>query len=471
MRAWLEQLYQKSPTLLQHVMVSAYGWHWKNLRFGGQFYQELYSFRQREAFSESQWHNYATTALRSLLLSAFAEVPYYQDLLGSHLKREDLEAFELSMLPSLPILEKSVSRDYPQRLMVGGIPQSDHKIFPTSGSTGTPVDVYWRPEELQRSLALREARSNSFARVSFTLPRATFGGRIVEPDPDSSGPFYRYNLFEKQVYFSAFHLGTKTVGKYIDALKRHKTMWMTGYAHSIYQLADLALSQGLKPPTLRAVVTTSEKVTAEMRETIEQAFSTRLFEEYASVEELFYVCECEHSRKHINPDAGILEIVDEEFQPVPVGQIGEVLATGFIRPHQPMIRYRLGDLAALSDEKCPCGRAMPVLKEVIGRVEDTVYGPDGRRMVRFHGVFVDQPHVQEGQIVQRHLDDILVRIVPKPGFDAIDRSDIIQRIQQRLTERVSVSVEVVDHIQRTSAGKFQAVISELPTDQIQRLKS
>ncbi len=47
---------------------------------------------------------------------------------------------------------------------------------------------------------------------------------------------------------------------------------------------------------------------------------------------------------------------------------------------------------------------MPVLREVIGRLEDCVYGLDGRRLVRFHGIFVDQPHVREGQIVQEALD-------------------------------------------------------------------
>jgi len=62
-----------------------------------------------------------------------------------------------------------------------------------------------------------------------------------------------------------------------------------------------------------------------------------------------------------------------------------------MRDYQPLIRFRLGDLAAWDPEPCSCGSSMPILKEVVGRVEDVVVGPDGRQMVRFHGIFVDQP--------------------------------------------------------------------------------
>ena len=85
----------------------------------------------------------------------------------------------------------------------------------------------------------------------------------------------------------------------------------------------------------------------------------------------------------------------------------------------------------------------------------------GRRMVRFHGIFVAQPHVREGQIIQEALDRIRVKVVPTNGFAAPDSHDIVRRVQQRLGSQVEVIVEPVDHIPRTAAGKFQAVVSKL----------
>ena len=154
---------------------------------------------------------------------------------------------------------------------------------------------------------------------------------------------------------------------------------------------------------------------------------------------------------------------------VPDGGSGEVLATNFTRPSQPMIRYRVGDMAAHSDEQPRCGRGMPVLREVFGRVEETVYGLDGRRMVRFHEIFVNQPHVQEGQIIQEKLDLIRVKVVPKPGYDTDDEQDIIVRIQQRLTADTHVVVEPVKKIERTKNGKFRAVICNLSPEEWQRV--
>jgi phenylacetate-CoA ligase len=254
---------------------------------------------------------------------------------------------------------------------------------------------------------------------------------------------------------------------YLNALKYHKTQWITGYSNSIYQLAQLAMNANLDIPNLKAVLTTSEKLTPEMRDVIERAFSTHVFEEYGTVEDPFYVCENEFGQKLINPDAGILEIVDDQDRPLPPGEQGHVLATSFIRGSQPFIRYRLGDIAILSDEPARCGRHMPVLKEVVGRIEDTVYGPDGRRMVRFHGIFINQPHIKEGQIVQESLDHIRVRIVPKPGFGISDEQDVISRIQQRLSERMNITVELADHIELTKAGKFRAVVSKLSPEERQ----
>ena len=97
-------------------------------------------------------------------------------------------------------------------------------------------------------------------------------------------------------------------------------------------------------------------------------------------------------------------------------------------------------------------------------MEDVVVGPDGREMVRFHGIFVDQPNIAEGQIVQNSLTHINVKVVPQQGFSPKDEEDVKGRVRQRLGAGVDVSVELVAEIPRTKAGKFKAVISNLSRD-------
>ena len=77
------------------------------------------------------------------------------------------------------------------------------------------------------------------------------------------------------------------------------------------------------------------------------------------------------------------------------------------------------------------------------------------------GVFVNQPHVREGQVIQEALDFIRIKVVPTGDFGRQDIDDIVHRVQQRLGEKVRVAVEPVKEIPRTKAGKFQAVVSNL----------
>jgi len=123
---------------------------------------------------------------------------------------------------------------------------------------------------------------------------------MVEPDPESKGPFYRFNSVEKQVYYSPFHLRAETAHFYVDALKKHKIQWMTGYAVSYYLLAKFILDQSLEAPPLKAVITTSEKVTPEMRSIMEQAYHCKVYEEYSTVENALFASECKHGRLHVS---------------------------------------------------------------------------------------------------------------------------------------------------------------------------
>jgi phenylacetate-CoA ligase len=82
-------------------------------------------------------------------------------------------------------------------------------------------------------------------------------------------------------------------------------------------------------------------------------------------------------------------------------------------------------------------------------------------MVRFHGIFTDQPHIREGQIVQETLSRIRVRVVPAEGYGAADAENVVARMHQRLGHGVEILVDTVESIPRTKAGKFQPVISML----------
>lgn len=453
----LDTIYQTLPLWAQNVATSSYGLYRYWLRFGPGYRRYLRAYSEREWFDSKAWLGWQKKKLEDLLRVASKYVPYYQETWS----RAEKAAALAGRLDELPLLEKDPIRSAPDAFLRQDMRPWHRSIFHTSGSTGTPIASIWTDAEVRNSRALREVRSARWAGVSFKMPRATFSGRMVEPDPESKGPYYRFNIVERQVYFSAFHLRADTARYYVDALRKHRIQWLTGYSVSFYLLAKFILEQKLTVPPLKAVITTSEKLSPEMRNVMEAAYGCRVYEEYSTVETAIFASECEHGRLHLSPDVAVVEILKPDGTPCGPGETGEVVTTCLIRTYQPFIRYRLGDVAMWDGEQCDCGREMPILREVVGRIEDVVIGPDGRRMVRFHGIFVDQPNVVEGQIVQESLTRICVKVMTTNGFGPRDVEDIINRVKQRLGPKIEVTVEPVDKIARTPSGKFQAVVSLL----------
>ncbi len=444
------------PIWAQHCAVSAYGCYWHWLRFGPGYSKSVQDYKSRERFNLIDWERWQKDRLKQLLKNAADNIPFYQRTWTDAQKK----AAYNGELKSLPLLEKEPIRINPRDFVCRKTKTKHELIFHTSGSTGTPIKSIWTVSELRDSLALREARSANWAGVSFKMPRATFSGRLVEPNPNSKGPFYRWNQAEKQVYFSAFHLRPDTVSSYIEALKKHKIQWATGYAFSFYLLAKLALNQKIDAPTLKAIITTSEKLLPEMREIMERVFKCKVYEEYSTVENALFVSECEKGSLHVSPDVAVLEILKEDGRPCIPGETGEVVTTCLMHDYQLLVRYRLGDRAAWSDRACLCGRKMPILQEVAGRMEDVITGPDGRQLVRFHGIFIDIPKIIEGQVIQEEIDFFILKIVASENLTQDDEILINKRFWERLG-KVKVLIQRVEKIERSGSGKYKAVVSKV----------
>ena len=461
----LEHLYPYAPVWLQNLGISLYGLAWRNERLGGDFEQYVSGFRERDRWSPQQMQAYVDEQLRAVLLHAYDQVPYYNRVWNeAGIDGSELAHMTTARLPRLPITPKQNLRATPEEFVARDI-AARYKLhrYYTSGSTGTPVTHICTSQAQRRFTAAREVRSFGWAGTSVRKPRSMIGGRLVVPKGVSSPPFYRYNLAERQVYLSAYHIEPGHVQDYVRAFNRYRPRVLTGYAYSHYLLARMMCEQGLaldyEPD---ALVLSSEKLTQEMKQVIRSAFRARAYEEYGAVENCMLATECECGSLHASPDFGIMEIVDEKGAPVAPGVEGRILCTGLLNEAQPLIRYEIGDVGVWSRESCPCGRGhLPVLQEIVGRLEDVIIGPNGREMVRFHGIFIGLPTVLEGQVIQEASDRFVVKVVATADFGSKEENLIQSRFAERLGP-VSVQIERVRDIPRTERGKFRAVISRLP---------
>lgn len=471
MSSRLNWIYARSPVWLQNLGISLYGLSYRQERLGGDFEKYVDGFRSRENWSAEHLSAYVEAQVRAVLIKAYDEVPYYRkrwtDLKIGY---SELAHLRLSELQRLPLTPKSDLRKDPHAFVVTSAKSRELRRYDTSGSTGTPIATYCSTGDHRRFVAAREVRSFGWAGVSIRMSRAMIGGRMVVPRHDSPPPYYRRNWAEKQVYFSAFHISRTHAANYVEGFNRYQPEFSTGYAHSHYMLARCMETEGLqlgyRP---RAFVLGSEKLTADMKETIVRSFGVRAYEEYGSVENCVLATECEYGRLHVSPDVGFVEIVDDAGQPVPRGQVGRLVCTGLVNLTQLLIRYEIGDVAAWSAESCPCGRdQLPVLHQLIGRLEEVIVGRDGCGVMRFHSAFLDLPGVVEGQVIQESLDLIRVRVVGNDAFGDYDVRELKRRIANERLGDLEVVIERVPAIERTTRGKFQAVVNRLPREVVER---
>lgn len=462
MKQSLEGLYHKLPLPLQNLAITAFGYKWYKRRFGGIFKQELQECLKRDKYTSVQWKNYQERKLQELLIHANKTVPYYAKLFAQlGLTNKDLSTFSIERLKELPFLEKQTFREIGTTELLSTQLEPNGEFLFSSGSTGTPTQTRYSTAMHQRYFAIFERSINYCAGIDYKVPRGVIGGRRIIREGVSKGPYYRYNSIEKQTYFSAYHISAKTAVNYLEGMIKNGVEYMTGYASANYFLARFIEEAGLKAPKLRAVLTSSEKLTDEMRDTFRRVYNCETFDAYNGVDLCNLISECEHHNLHVVPDVGIVEIIHPDGTHCKPGETGEIISTGLLNFDQPLIRYRMGDYVKLSaNQQCQCLRKMPVIDEIVGRMEDTVYGSDGREMVRFHGIFINVPSIIEAQVIQYTLTDFEIKMVvsQKPTEEEILL--IRKRMKSQLGE-INLNITIVDSIKKNSNGKFKAVVSNL----------
>ena len=205
---------------------------------------------------------------------------------------------------------------------------------------------------------------------------------------------------------------------------------------------------------LKAILTASETLSCEQRNLIEKAFGAPVFDWYGSAERVVLIFTCEKGKYHVNPEFGYVE-----FMPSQDGK-HEIIATGLHNWLMPLIRYKINDTVILEDANfsCPCGRHLPVVKEICGRRDDYIKTSDGRMVGRLTHIFKDVRNIAEAQIRQDDLREVIILVVPFSGFNRRDEKRILSNARARLGKQMKISVETVRNIPRTESGKFRTVI-------------
>lgn len=424
----------------------------------------------RDCWSHEQWRHFQEETLARLLHRAATRVPFYREHWTKRRARGDRAAWDV--LANWPVLEKPSVRENPAAFVAADCNRSRMFHDHTSGTTGTSLDLWLSRSTVRAWYALYEARCRAWYGVSRHDRWAIVGGQLVAPITQAQAPFWIWNAALHQLYLSAYHISPETVKSYVTALRDYRVRFVLGYPSALHALAREMLAQDIAPLALTVAVANAEPVLGHQRDDIQRAFGCALRETYGMAEIVTAASECTAGRLHLWPEVGHTEVLGEDDAPLRTGQTGALVCTGLLNPDMPLIRYRVGDHAALGRADatpCACGRTLPALEHIEGRSDDLLYTPDGRVVGRLDPVFKSQLPVLEAQIVQEALDRVRVRYVPATRFASTDGAALVERIRARLGD-VRVVLEPVSSIPRTGNGKFRAVVCNLNSDDLVRVR-
>jgi phenylacetate-CoA ligase len=263
----------------------------------------------------------------------------------------------------------------------------------------------------------------------------------------------------------AFELSPQNLDRFITEIRRFRPRMLFGYPSSLALIAGHAeqASVPLDGLGIRVAFVTSEQLYDHQRQVIERIFGCPVANGYGGRDAGFVAHACPEGRLHISAEDIVVEILDAEGQPLPMGQTGEIVVTHLATADFPFIRYRSGDVGALDADPCPCGRGLPVLGRIEGRSTDFVVAADGTIMHGLALIYVlrDMEEIDEFKIVQESLARIRVLIVAPRPLPVPRVAEIQHQFCRRLGQGVDVRVEQVTHIPRERSGKYRYVVSHI----------
>lgn len=366
----------------------------------------------------------------------------------------------------IPILERSDLQQADRPWDCRTVPAAHGPVrdVTTSGSTARPVTVRdtalgsllwnalgmrdhdWHPVSLPAVLAAIRWRGDGLGAGPDGLQQSDWGPPL--------------NL--QQVTGPGWFLNSATdIAAQVTWLRRVRPHYLITHPSNLRALLNELGDPPL--PGLRRVRTVGEVVDPALRDQVQAQLGVPLVDMYSAQELGYIALQCpHHAHYHVQSEHVYLEVLRDNGDPCESGETGRIVVTSLHHFATPLIRYAIGDHGSLGPA-CPCGRGLPVLERIQGRVRNLLRRPDGSvSWPNFgFGRFASVAPLRQFQVVQTALDAIEFRVVPGAPLDATQRRALADILQAHLGPGLTVSVCEVPSIPVGPGGKFEDFLSLL----------
>ncbi|MGQ9652365.1 MAG: phenylacetate--CoA ligase family protein, partial [Phycisphaerae bacterium] len=425
--------------------------------------------RYRQEFEQSQFlppaeiRERQLARLRRLLNHVYADCPFYRRRFDeAGIRPDDISSLE--DMVGLPILEKRHIQLHRDEIVAAGWPKADLVPNLTGGSTGMPLSLF-ADRERMCSRAAATWRHNRWAGWEIGDKAAAIWGAARDAPPATWNSRLRNLLLDRRIFLNTACITAEKMRDFDRQLKSFRPKVILAYAKSAVLFARFLKHEGIAAYQPQAMVTSAEVLEDEERLLLEEVFGCPVFNRYGCREVSVIASECDrHNGMHIMAEGLYVEIV-RDSRPARAGELGEVLVTDLLNYGMPLIRYRIGDMGVATSGRCPCGRGLPRLERLAGRVTDFLVGVDGRLVsgaVLTVAVIARRTSLGQVQLYQQQPGEVVYRIAPPEGRrpPSEDLEFLRDEARAYLGQDTVVDFEFVDHIPPEPSGKYRFCISK-----------
>lgn len=418
----------------------------------------------RRRLERSQWLTAEEIAAQQLLrLQGFLEevgrrVPYWRDLFKDQ-GFDPAGLRSVTDLQALPLLTKADIRQHAGRMKAQG--HGPLTSYNTGGSSGEPLVFHIGKARKSHDVAAKW-RATRWWGVDIGDREAVIWGSPIEHGAQDHLRRWRDKLLRSEL-LPAFEMSEARLDQFVAALRRQRPRMLFGYPSALTHIARHARHRGqpLDDLGVRVAFVTSERLYDDQRADIERTFGCRVANGYGGRDAGFLAHECPEGGMHLSAEDIVVETVGPDGRPVAPGAAGEIVVTHLATAEFPFVRYRTGDVGVLDDKPCPCGRGLPLLRDLQGRTTDFVVAADGTVMHGLALIYVlrELPGIASFKVTQESRLLTRVELVPEATFQTSSLQTIEAGFKRRLGAAVEVQVQLVREIAAERSGKYRYIVS------------
>ena len=413
-------------------------------------------------FDKNEMEKLQFEKFQKLLTHANDHSPYYRN--AFKMSGFDPRAIQsLSEISKIPLLTKAELRAHLQKLVCGNT--NPQYVIPnsTSGSTGEKTVFYSdrRAEDVKAALV---RRAYEWVGIQLGDRELRLWGAHFDVAKSNQLKEKIFNWLNNRAVLSAYAMADASIDTMLRFMRVFHPDFLFSYPSSLVHFCDYLHRTGILPylPP-KGILTSGEQLEDWQRILIESHFRTKVYNFYGCREVGIIGQECEHrAGLHVVPENVLVEILDEDGNPVLNDVTGEIVVTDLCNFAMPFIRYRIGDRGRMLTGNCTCGRNALGRIALEGRRFDIIRSSNGNAVggTFWTLLFRHRPGIQSFQVIQDNINHIRVDYVPESKSSLSNQDELYfrEQILEKL-KGIEVDFNAVEEIPVLESGKMRLTIS------------